>query len=73
MSTSDYQLALRMQEELDREYSDAGHRGRREVASPEVSYFSLHCFALLSEASTIFTLRLFNCTVDRSVSRTKFT
>lgn len=48
MSASDYELALRLQQELNEEYSNAEHRGRREV-SPEVndySYFSVLCSLL---------------------------
>ncbi|KAG4077693.1 hypothetical protein HA402_015736 [Bradysia odoriphaga] len=36
MSASDYELALRMQEELNRELSNTEVRGRREVSSPEI-------------------------------------
>lgn len=47
MSASDYELALRLQQELDREYSNAEQRERREVSSPEVGKWLQLSFALL--------------------------
>ncbi len=39
MSTSDYELALRLQEEIDREYSNAESPRRRENSFQEVRFY----------------------------------